>query len=204
MSLKCPLSTLRIDLPVRSKFCTHIQCFDATSFLQLQQQAPTWSCPTCNKNIGFNTLVVDKYFSDILSSTPKSVDSVTIDVDGKWSVASQSTASPPLPDDSDDEDCKEVINLSSSVSSSNGGRSSRPAVTPGRQTVNPVNKSNGSNKRPISAVIDLTLSDDEEEDIRPTKRLSAFPTPSSMMGGSNRGTPTGREVWSAANEWFGA
>lgn len=40
MSLKCPLSTLRIDLPVRSSFCTHVQCFDATSFLQLQQQAP--------------------------------------------------------------------------------------------------------------------------------------------------------------------
>jgi E3 SUMO-protein ligase PIAS1 len=40
MSLKCPLSTLRINLPVRSTFCNHIQCFDGTSFLQLQQQAP--------------------------------------------------------------------------------------------------------------------------------------------------------------------
>lgn len=40
MSLKCPLSTLRINLPIRSTFCNHIQCFDGTSFLQLQQQAP--------------------------------------------------------------------------------------------------------------------------------------------------------------------
>lgn len=40
MSLKCPLSTLRINLPVRSTLCNHIQCFDGTSFLQLQQQAP--------------------------------------------------------------------------------------------------------------------------------------------------------------------
>lgn len=40
MSLKCPLSTLRIELPVRSKICTHIQCFDAMSYLLLQQQAP--------------------------------------------------------------------------------------------------------------------------------------------------------------------
>lgn len=40
MSLKCPLSTLRIDLPVRSKICSHGQCFDAASYLQLQQQAP--------------------------------------------------------------------------------------------------------------------------------------------------------------------
>lgn len=40
MSLKCPLSTLRINLPIRSTYCNHIQCFDGTSFLQLQQQAP--------------------------------------------------------------------------------------------------------------------------------------------------------------------
>jgi len=40
MSLKCPISTLRIDLPVRSSYCAHAQCFDATSFLQLQLQAP--------------------------------------------------------------------------------------------------------------------------------------------------------------------
>lgn len=43
MSLKCPLSTLRINLPIRSTFCNHIQCFDGTSFLQLQQQAPVSS-----------------------------------------------------------------------------------------------------------------------------------------------------------------
>ena len=60
MSLKCPLSTLRIDLPCRSTVCLHVQCFDATSFLQLQQQAPTWTCPICNKIISFEALAVDQ------------------------------------------------------------------------------------------------------------------------------------------------
>ena len=60
MSLKCPLSTLRMELPCRSTICPHVQCFDATSFLQLQEQAPTWTCPICNKIINFEALVVDQ------------------------------------------------------------------------------------------------------------------------------------------------
>jgi hypothetical protein len=39
LSLKCPLSTLRIELPCRSIACKHNQCFDATSYLQLQEKA---------------------------------------------------------------------------------------------------------------------------------------------------------------------
>jgi len=60
MSLKDPISTLRIAIPVRSTICTHNQCFDAESFLQLQEQAPTWQCPICNKTISFEGLAVDE------------------------------------------------------------------------------------------------------------------------------------------------
>ena len=60
MSLKCPLSTLRIDVPCRSTVCTHNQCFDASSFLQLQEQAPTWTCPVCSKSTSFESLQIDQ------------------------------------------------------------------------------------------------------------------------------------------------
>lgn len=60
MSLKCPLSTLRIDVPCRSSVCSHSQCFDASSFLQLQEQAPTWTCPVCNKAAAYEHLQVDQ------------------------------------------------------------------------------------------------------------------------------------------------
>src|SRR5690242_10495186 len=56
MSLKDPISTLRISIPCRSTICTHNQCFDAESFLQLQEQAPTWICPICSKTVHFNGL----------------------------------------------------------------------------------------------------------------------------------------------------
>lgn len=61
MSLKDPISTLRISLPCRSTLCTHNQCFDAESFLQLQEQAPTWQCPICNKTISYDGLAVDQW-----------------------------------------------------------------------------------------------------------------------------------------------
>jgi E3 SUMO-protein ligase PIAS1 len=60
MTLKDPLSMSRIQLACRSTVCMHNQCFDAASFLQLQEQAPTWNCPICNKVTDFNGIVVDQ------------------------------------------------------------------------------------------------------------------------------------------------
>jgi hypothetical protein len=68
LSLKCPLSTLRIDLPCRSILCRHNQCFDGTSYLQLQEQGPTWQCPICNNSAPFENLAVDEYVSRISKS----------------------------------------------------------------------------------------------------------------------------------------
>ena len=67
MSLKCPLSTMRIDVPCRSTVCTHNQCFDALSFLQLQEQAPTWTCPVCSKVVNFEALEVDEFVTSTLT-----------------------------------------------------------------------------------------------------------------------------------------
>lgn len=84
MSLKDPISTLRITLPVRSTVCKHIQCFDGSMFLQLQDQAPQWSCPVCNKNVNYEQLCIDKYFEEILLKTPKSIEKVDLEADGQW------------------------------------------------------------------------------------------------------------------------
>ncbi|KAI5815972.1 PINIT domain-containing protein [Pyronema omphalodes] len=172
MSLKCPLSTLRIQTPVRSIFCTHVQCFDATSFLQLQQQAPTWTCPTCNKSITFDQLVKDMYFDDILHNTPSTVDSVTIDPEGRWSVASESSKSP-IPDDSDDDEPHESAIKREIVDLDDGPSEAIASSTPihSNSRANSASVQRSSNKRAFSQVIDLTLSDDEEES-QPAKRIN--------------------------------
>ena len=94
---------------------------------------------------------------------------MTVDPDGNWSVASQRSPSADLgPNSDDDEDVVEIQD----------SRPVRKVDTP-TQAGTPNNRGNSqdtahrsSSKRPISQVIDLTLSDDDEPP-RPAKRHNA-------------------------------
>lgn len=180
LSLKCPLSYMRLEVPCRSLSCTHLQCFDATSYLQLQEQGPQWLCPICNKSAPFDQLAVDGYVKVILENTSKSLETVTIEPNGKWSSKppKEETSSRPngaaLEDDDDDDDVEvsEII--------IGGRRIETPKhMTPYKETPGSGGADGGSAprgsthsaKRPTPAVIDLTLSSDDEEPIqRPHKR----------------------------------
>jgi E3 SUMO-protein ligase PIAS1 len=218
MSLKDPVSITRITMPVRSTVCTHNQCFDGRFFMQLQEQAPTWSCPICQKTVSFESLCVDKYFEEILNTTSKSIEQVTIEPDGQWSVdqddedkgksnQARGEARAAWDDDFDDE-IVEV--LDSPKAPTNGVKhefaGASPMGPPGFSFNTPplssreasVARSNasaqrpgGASKRAASAVIDLTLDDeDEEQPPRPAKRqttgnplggpTSSYNTPSSI------------------------
>ncbi|KAI9842521.1 MAG: SUMO ligase siz1 [Thelocarpon superellum] len=189
MSLKCPLSTLRMDLPCRSTVCTHIQCFDATSFLQLQQQAPTWTCPICNKIVSFEALAVDQYVHDILKATPRSTEQVTIEPTGDWSQSKPQSSSSYTngngghhdDDEDDDDDIVEIrdtkvgsFKQEASTTPNNSFLSSASAPASG------ISQRSSSNKRPMSKVIDLTLSDSDDEPPRPPKRQQVRAPPSAL------------------------
>ncbi|KAL8651884.1 MAG: hypothetical protein Q9226_004509 [Calogaya cf. arnoldii] len=201
ISLKCPLSTLRIEVPCRSTVCTHNQCFDASSFLQLQEQAPTWTCPVCNKTVSFEALEVDLYVDDILKSTPKSIDQVTVEPDGKWSRISEQ-APPPRPghdDSSDDEDLVEIKDpprvTAVKNEMTNGAFSMRTPPTSSREqsTTSSVPPPSIGTKRSVSAVIDLTSDDDEEENRRSSKKPATpayLTTPTYASSGNGRAQPT--------------
>lgn len=224
LSLKCPLSYMRLDVPCRGLRCAHIQCFDATSYLQLQEQGPQWLCPICNKPTPFEQLAVDeyvlslllintstnvlhRYVKDILDSTPKSLEAVTIEPTGRWLLKDEEADSNNFPTDAffndsgaggdDDDDLVEISEVSFLPSHSTSrqiGTPTRPtpvaASTPtsaGRSSAAP--RANGSNsaKRPAPPVIDLTLSSDEDDEPiqRPAKRqrpsMSAAPGSSSNL-----------------------
>ncbi|KAI9796811.1 MAG: SUMO ligase siz1 [Piccolia ochrophora] len=125
----------------------------------------------------FEALVVDQYVNDILKSTDKSVDQVTIHPDGQWSQGVKSAPSPkPVShglSTSEDDDIVEIrsmpfsspngrntpvanVTLSASSKSTNvGSREASYSSTPHRYP---------SSKRPIGKVIDLTTSDDDDEE----------------------------------------
>ena len=191
MSLKCPLSTMRIEVPCRSTVCNHNQCFDAASFLQLQEQAPTWTCPVCNKSVSFDHLHVDQYVDDILSNTSNLVDQVTIEPNGKWSTkieAQQPPKSTNRHSSSDADDDLIEVQEAPRVSSIKIESSHEPAMlrTPPISSREPSTSSgpptSSSNKRPAAQVVDLTLSSDEDEEpVRVPKRHNT----SGLSSGAN-------------------
>lgn len=194
MSLKDPVSTMRISIPIRATVCTHNQCFDGDMFLQLQEQAPTWSCPICSKTVSFESLCVDKYFEEILNNTSKSVEQVTIEPDGQWSVEKEDEdkgksnqakgEARAAYDDDFDDDLVEVTGPPNGQTNgiksdwNNGYTASpmhpsfpinTPPLSSREASVASAQRPPTASKRAASAVVDLTLSD-EDEPPRPAKR----------------------------------
>ncbi|KAL2128580.1 hypothetical protein VTI74DRAFT_9005 [Chaetomium olivicolor] len=171
LSLKCPLSYMRLKRPCRGLSCNHIQCFDATSYLQLQEQGPQWLCPICNKPAPFDQLAIDEYAREILTQTPESVEQVTIEPDGKWRMPGAKKEATPTQEsnvvDDDDLVISEVIQAGTR---STATPSLTSAATPHLATPTSVvsvsrdtsTAPRSSNKRPVAEVIDLTLSDDDD------------------------------------------
>ncbi|KAF1967030.1 hypothetical protein BU23DRAFT_516972 [Bimuria novae-zelandiae CBS 107.79] len=190
MSLKDPISTLKINTPCRSTLCTHNRCFDGESFLQLQEQAPTWQCPICNKTISFEALAVDEYVQDILDNVSRSTDQVTVEPNGKWRNEKEPQASNRQSSDKangyggygdgddSEEDMVEVPDYRLATIKSEAAptpqslASLRTPPVPSREASSAPRT---GNKR-SSDVIDLTLSDDDE----PRPKKVAYSTPNSV------------------------
>ncbi|KAH0954009.1 hypothetical protein HN011_006877 [Eciton burchellii] len=86
VSLACPLGKMRMSTPCRASTCSHLQCFDASLFLQMNERKPTWNCPVCDKAALYDTLVIDGYFQEVLSSSKllPDVNEIQLLQDGSW------------------------------------------------------------------------------------------------------------------------
>ncbi|XP_055758743.1 zinc finger MIZ domain-containing protein 1-like isoform X2 [Salvelinus fontinalis] len=85
VSLKCPITFRRIQLPARGHDCKHVQCFDLEWYLQLNCERGTWRCPVCNKTALLEGLEVDQYMWGILNAIQNSeFEEVTIDPTCSW------------------------------------------------------------------------------------------------------------------------
>ncbi|XP_076637541.1 E3 SUMO-protein ligase Su(var)2-10 isoform X1 [Colletes latitarsis] len=86
VSLACPLGKMRMCTPCRASTCSHLQCFDASLFLQMNERKPTWNCPVCDKSALYDTLVIDGYFQEVLNSKKllPDVNEIQLLQDGSW------------------------------------------------------------------------------------------------------------------------
>ncbi|NXG02197.1 PIAS2 ligase, partial [Sakesphorus luctuosus] len=162
VSLMCPLGKVRLTIPCRAVTCTHLQCFDAALYLQMNEKKPTWICPVCDKKATYESLILDGLFMEILNKC-SDVDEIKFQEDGSWCPMRLK---------------KEAVKVSSPQCTKIESSSvvSKPcSVTVARE----------ANKKKVD-VIDLTVesSSDEEED-PPAKRKCIFM--SEIHGSPNKG-----------------
>ncbi|KAJ6248259.1 tonalli [Anaeramoeba flamelloides] len=87
VSLECPLSNQRIQTPVRSKRCLHLQCFDLGNFLLRSEKTKKWCCPICRKQAKLEDLIIDGYTQKILQTNSLLNGSqIQIFCDGKYNL----------------------------------------------------------------------------------------------------------------------
>ncbi|XP_033227124.1 E3 SUMO-protein ligase PIAS3 isoform X2 [Belonocnema kinseyi] len=154
VSLACPLGKMRMSTPCRASTCSHLQCFDASLFLLMNERKPTWSCPVCDKAALYDNLVIDGYFQEVLNSNKllSDVNEIQLLQDGSWENL--------VPKKEKDKDKGDKIDISA--------KQKIDVDTVDLDETNPSTPTPREKKRAV--VIDLISdSDDEEADSNPTQ-----------------------------------
>jgi len=53
------LGKMRMTVPCRASTCNHLQCYDAATYLMMNEKKPTWTCPVCDRPADFSKLNID-------------------------------------------------------------------------------------------------------------------------------------------------
>ncbi|XP_064578453.1 E3 SUMO-protein ligase PIAS1 [Zonotrichia leucophrys gambelii] len=159
VSLLCPLGKMRLTIPCRALTCSHLQCFDATLYIQMNEKKPTWVCPVCDKKAPYEHLIIDGLFMEILKFCTD-CDEIQFKEDGSWAPMRSK---------------KEVQEVTASYNGVDGCISS--------SLEHQVSSHQQSNKNKKVEVIDLTIdsSSDEEEEEPSAKRSCPSISPASPM-----------------------
>ncbi|KAK4794871.1 hypothetical protein SAY86_012865 [Trapa natans] len=105
ISLNCPISHTRIQVPVKGQSCKHPQCFDFGNFVDINSRRPSWRCPHCIQSVCYTDLRVDQNIVKVLKEVSSDITNVIISDDGSWNAIMES-------DDDLDMSNKNVSNLS--------------------------------------------------------------------------------------------
>lgn len=194
VSLVCPLGKMRMTTPCRASTCSHLQCFDASLFLQMNERKPTWNCPVCDKPAVYETLVIDGYFQDVLSSSrlPSDINEIQLHKDGSWSIEESDNVSHSLDTSTKQIQKVEVISddveliitedtpASITTDSENGNRTNSRSNEPTSTTTTTI----------MGDPVDLTLSDsDDDVPLRRKATNNTVQSATTRTNNTRSGTP---------------
>jgi len=158
-SLVCPLGKMRMKIPAKSIHCDHLQCFDASIFILMNEKKPTWMCPTCSKPCLYDDIQIENYFLEVVSS-PTLVDGckeIELLADGTWKVYVESEEVKNLENASESKNKPiDSVNLDDS---DDGGNDEN--VLHVKKELKPESTKESENLK--STFVDLTLSDDDND-----------------------------------------
>jgi len=179
VTLACPLGKMRMVTPARASTCDHLQCFDAQLYLSMNERKPKWTCPVCNKPALMENLLVDGFFTQLISSPrlPSDEHEIVLHNDGSWDPL------PPKVPDHLSRPRNEALSLS--IESDEETKAATPA------------KAQTSSRLSTSSVDCITLDSDseEEEEEPPSKRArSSLPLSTSPLTLSSAGTPASPDL----------
>ncbi|XP_008308786.1 E3 SUMO-protein ligase PIAS1-like isoform X2 [Cynoglossus semilaevis] len=164
VSLLCPLGKMRLMIPCRALTCSHLQCFDATLYIQMNEKKPTWVCPVCDKKAPYEHLIIDGLFVEILNSC-MDCDEIQFKEDGNWAPMRSK---------------KEVQEVSSASYNNGLDGSCRTSSVSDQQSSSssPSHRDGNSGGKKVE-VIDLTLdsSDDDDDDDDEAQHTQPPPPP---------------------------
>nr|XP_029728184.1 E3 SUMO-protein ligase PIAS3-like isoform X4 [Aedes albopictus] len=194
VSLVCPLGKMRMATPCRSSTCSHLQCFDASLYLQMNERKPTWNCPVCDKAAIYDNLVIDGYFQEVLASNKLSSEDNEIQLhkDGSWSTHVKSNDSCTLDTPSKPVQKVEVVSDDIEIITTDPPKSSinQASVISSSEP--------SSTTAPSSDTVDLTLSDSDDD--LPLKRKTVTRTAAGPgQGGTNVTTSSATTAASATS-----
>ncbi|XKL59413.1 hypothetical protein PGB90_000429 [Kerria lacca] len=86
VSLICPLGKILMCLPVRASTCNHLQCFDGSLYIKMNEVKSVWQCPVCNQNCYYEDLFIDGFFMNILRNENFSYNVTEIQINADGSV----------------------------------------------------------------------------------------------------------------------
>ena len=77
---------MRMRMPCRSSKCDHLQCFDANFYLMMNEKKDKWMCPVCNNVAPFDSLMLDGFFSEMITSRrlPDDEHEIVLHNDASW------------------------------------------------------------------------------------------------------------------------
>lgn len=88
-SLICPINRQRMKYPAKSINCAnHLACFDANSFIVMNENQQSWVCPICRNSCSYDDLRIDSYFLEIVNDpgVPENCGKIEIFPNGTWKI----------------------------------------------------------------------------------------------------------------------